>query len=535
MKRIKILLKYFLGNSFNNASNGIKNKNLSIIFYILILFGLSAPIAGIIDELYPIFSEIGQEGYLVSLIFLIGSLVVLFLGIYDIMDSFFFSQDIDPIRSLPFKSSEIMIAKFLTCLIDMYIYLAIIILPLITFGMDANLGFTYFLMMIPVYLVSPIVVIIFCILITMFLMSFINISKYQNAFKIIFGCLGIIIMIGIYSLNSIGLNQENIANSLNQNNGLLTLANNIFITNIFSAKALIYSNSAKGIMNLGILIFLSALILIIAYTLGKILYKKILNNRNNVYSEKKNILKDRKGIAVVKNSKLKTLVIRELRTILREPSNFINCVVMILYMPIFLFIFILRGKSIDMFPQRTIDLWVVTSTYLATSLTVIGNAVAATALSREGKDILVSKYIPVDYKTQLKSKIIVCFIVNSLAILIGLCIVIYLKASPLAILLSLIIQILTVITISLANMLLDYSSPKLNWVDAKNLYSKNFKPLIIMLIALITGAANLILITTDNILIIFLVDFIFLSLVMGVIYKILLKVSLKTYRKDLKL
>lgn len=534
MKRIRILLKYFIGNSFNNASNGIKNRKLSVILYILILFGLSAPIAGIIDSLYPMFAEIGQEGYLISLIFLIGSFTILVLGIYDIMDSFFFSQDIEPIMPLPFKSSEIMIAKFLTCLIDMYVYLAIIILPLISFGMEANLGFTYLLMMIPVYLLSPIVVIVFCILITMVLMSFINISKYQNAFKIIFGTLGIIIMLGIYSLNSIGLNQENIANSLNQNDGLLTLVNNIFITNVFSAKAMLYSNSAKGIMNLGILIALSALILLIAYTLGKVLYQRILNGRNNVYSEKKNILKDGKSKAIVKNSKLKALVIRELRTILREPSNFINCIVMLLYMPIFMFIFIFKGKSFDMYPQGQIDLWVVTATYFATSLTVIGNAVGATALSREGKDILVSKYIPVDYRTQLKSKIIVCFIINSLAILMGIAIVIYLKASPLAILLSIILQVLTVITISLANMLLDYSSPRLNWVDAKNLYSKNFKPLIIMLVALISGAANFILMITGSILIIFLVDFIILLVAVCVIYKFLVKVALKTYRGDLK-
>lgn len=45
MNRIKLLLKYFIGNSFNNASSNIKSKNLAIVMYILIIIGISTPIA----------------------------------------------------------------------------------------------------------------------------------------------------------------------------------------------------------------------------------------------------------------------------------------------------------------------------------------------------------------------------------------------------------------------------------------------------------------------------------------------------------
>lgn len=533
MKRIKILLKYFLGNSFNNASNGIKSKNLAILFYVLILFGLSIPIADMIDNMYEPFSKIGQEGYLLSIIFLLGSLVVLVLGIYDILDSFFFSQDIEPLMPLPFKSSEIMIGKFITCLIDMYIYLAIIILPLITFGINNGEGITYFLMMILVYLFSPIVVVVFCILITMILMSFINISKYQNVFKIVFGTLGIIIMLGIYSLNSMGINQESISLAMQQNDGLINLTNKLFITNIFSAKALLYSNSLEGLINLVILIVISILALTIAYSLGKMLYNKILNNRLNVYSERKNILQKEGNKVIVRNSKIKTLIIREFRTILRDPSNFINCVVMLLYMPVFIFIFFLKGHPLAGDSQNKIDIIIMSATFLVTSLTITGNSVAATALSREGKDIFVSKYIPVDYKIQIHAKIITSFMINGLVLILGLVIVIYLKASPLVIILSLLIQLGTLIAISLVGILLDYSSPKLSWVDTKNLYSKNFKPLLIMLVCLIFGALNFSLMLTNSVILIFLIDIILLIIVSGVLYKLLIKTALETYKKDL--
>ena len=120
---------------------------------------------------------------------------------------------------------------------------------------------------------------------------------------------------------------------------MVDLTNKIFITTTFSVKALIYSNSLKGLLNLGLLIGISIVALIIAYFLGKLMYKKILSRNLNVYSERKNILENNKDKVVVRSSVRKAMILRELRTILRDPSNFINCVVMIVYMPIFIFIF----------------------------------------------------------------------------------------------------------------------------------------------------------------------------------------------------
>ncbi|MDQ0150536.1 ABC transporter permease [Eubacterium multiforme] len=532
MNRIKILTKYFLGNSFNNASSGIKSKKLATFLYILILFGLSMPFCNMIMNMYEPFSKIGQEGFLLSFIFLFGSLIILLLGIYDILDSFFFSDDVEPLMPMPFKSSELMIGKFITTLIDMYIYLSIIILPLIAFGALKKAGITYFLMLIPVYLLSPIVTIIFCILIIMLLMSFINISKHQNLFKIIFSTLGIVIMLFLYSLNSNSMSSENVSKAMQSNNGLINLSNKIFITNIFSTKALIYSNSLKGLLNLGLLILISAIALIISCYLGKILYTKTLSKRTDTFSKRENILEKQGNKVIVQNSKIKTLILREIRTILREPSNFINCVVMLIYMPIFVCVFFIKGNIFDGASQEKINIIVMAATFLAISLTISGNAVAATALSREGKDILVSKYIPVSYKTQIHSKIILSFAINGLSILLGIGILIYAKVSPLIFVLSLIIQILTVITISLSEMLLDYTAPKLNWVDIKNLYSKNFRPLLIMLVCLILGIVNIYLGIALSPFIIFLVDGIVLLISIVLLYKFLIKFGIKAYEKD---
>ena len=44
--------------------------------------------------------------------------------------------------------------------------------------------------------------------------------------------------------------------------------------------------------------------------------------------------------------------------------------------------------------------------FIIGTICVMGGGAATTAISREGKDFIVSKYIPVDYKIQLYSKIV---------------------------------------------------------------------------------------------------------------------------------
>ena len=171
------------------------------------------------------------------------------------------------------------------------------------------------------------------------------------------------------------------------------------------------------------------------------------------------------------------------------------------------------------------------ATFIVTALTIAGNSVASTALSREGKEIFISKYILVDYKVQIQSKLIVSFIVNGLALILGIAILIYLKASPLVIVMSLLVQMGTIVAISLWGMILDYLSPKLEWIDTKNLYSKNFKPLLVMLICLVIGGFNIGLIVTQSPIIVFLIDISILLIVSLILYKILMKKGLKVYKR----
>lgn len=261
------------------------------------------------------------------------------------------------------------------------------------------------------------------------------------------------------------------------------------------------------------------------------MYNRILSKNLNVYSERQNILKEGHKKVIIKSSIRKSMVLREIRTILREPSNFINCVVMTIYMPIFLLIFILKGNILSESSSLFRDSVIIGATFMATVLTISGNYLASTDLSREEKEVLVSKYIPVDYKIQIQAKIIVCLIVNSLSFILGIALLILLKASPSLWIMSLLIQRGTIILISLWGVILDYLSPRLQWTDTKSLYSKNFKPLLIMLVSLIIGSLNIGLVFIGSPFILFLRDISLILIISFILYKFLMKKGLEVYKR----
>ena len=98
---------------------------------------------------------------------------------------------------------------------------------------------------------------------------------------------------------------------------------------------------------------------------------------------------------VKENSQLKALVYNDLRLIFRTPQLFMNCVAILLYVPILLILLILSNNISGLSEIiNNNEKLVIVSIYLITVLLIsIGN-VSITSISREGKDILVSKYIP---------------------------------------------------------------------------------------------------------------------------------------------
>lgn len=542
MSRLKIITKYFIRNALDEMFAGTKMAPSIVVIGMLCLFALlSLPFSMMIWGSYNTFHAMGQEGMLLAIILSAGSTVTFFFGIYVIMNVFYFSKDIEVILPLPFKSSEIVFGKFAAVLLNMYVYTGMLILPLIVYGVTSKASLMYYLYALIVFLIIPILPMIFASLICMALMRFANLSKHKDAFKMFTGCASLIIIVLFNFFNtSSGKNSRDMLQRFAEgNNNMIDMMNGIFITNKFSSYALLYNNQLKGLLYIIVSLILSLIIFSIYYYIGGKLYLKGIIGINEAYSERENILENGKVDKLTKiNSPLKALVKRDIKVIFRTPQFFINCVAMIFYMPAIIGMAMLSNGKLSQF-RSMLDSgpkyygFVIVAAFIGGSACIMTGGAGATALSREGKDFIISKYIPVDYKIQLHSKIISSLCIDEFGAVIIAIILILLGAKPVLAVLGVIASIGSILLITMIGIYIDFRNPKLNWENERAMFKNNYISLIIMLIAFVLGVILVgIAVIIKNYFIIFGICMGIVAIGSYILYKFLFKLAYRMYNEN---
>lgn len=541
MSRLKIITKYFVKNALEQGL-GDKKKRSWITVMLLTIFVMaccSTPFLSMVLSSYNSLAAINQQGYLISFILVTASMIILFFGIFSVLNTLYFANDIEQILPLPFKSSEVIFGKFITILIEMYMYALIIVFPLIAYGIMSESGIVFYIYLILVFLLIPVVPMVIGVILSMLLMRFTNLSKHKDLFTMLSGVLMLaaIVVFNIYNQNLAGNNStETIVNLMSEgNNSLMDTIGNLFVTSKLSAKALLYNSDIKGLQYIAIAILISLSLFIVLYIVGGKLYYKSIIGISETYGKRENVFES-KGVdkAVKSNSVLKALILKDLRKMLRTPQFFINCIAVMIYMPVIFGIAFLSGGSIDEFSSLVRDRdyygYVMAAVFAFSILCVSGGGAALTAISREGRDFIVSKYIPVSIKEQIKAKVILSVVMNELEALLIIAVLVVLKASPILLIMSGIISVLSVGLVAIIEVFLDYRSPKLEWDTEKDIFKKNYFPLILMFAAFIIGgvlaAVNVFM---KNYIVIFLISAVIIVGLIAIFYPKLNKAAYRFY------
>lgn len=496
MSRLGIVTKFFVKNALEQGVNNGKKKSwiLMILLNILVMACFSLPVVVITTSLYEPFKAIGQEGYIVTLILVIGSAVASFFGIFSVLNIFYFANDIEIVLPLPFKSSEVIFGKFVALLIEMYIYDLIIVIPLIAYGVMSNAGIIFYLYSFICFILVPIIPMIICIVLSMIIMRLTNLSKHKDAFKTISGVLMLVLVVAfnIYSRNSSSTDStEALQKFIEQgNNSLIDTVGNIFFTSTLGGKAIIYSSELRGLKYMIITLILSLCLFGLLYVVGGNIYYKSIMGLSESYSKRENVLEGKKADKSIKrNSTIRALMSRDFKVMIRTPQFFINCIAMMVYMPLILGIAFFSGNNFSDIEEAFINSnnygYFFAIVFGFSILAVSGGGSALTAVSREGKDFMISKYIPVPVEEQFKSKLLLSIIVNEAVALVLAIFMIFLGIPITALIIGIIISVLSVGLMAIVEMFLDYRNPKLNWEDPKDIYKKNWFPLLMMILAFV--------------------------------------------------
>ncbi len=506
MNRYMILTRMMLKNfnllDFSSRRPG-KSRVKGILMSLLIFAALLPMMLGIGSIAmtgYAVLSEIQQEGLILGMGFSISSLTIFFFGIIYVMSVFYFSKDIESLLPLPLKPSEILAAKFTVTVLYEYLTEAVFLAPiLIGYGIASKAGLLYYLYSIFLFLAIPVLPLVYASVISMLIMGFTNLAKNKDRFRIFSGIIAMALAVGLNALttrfSSSSMSARELQGLLEQgNNSYVEIMSGIFFSNRFAVTALLNSEALKGLVNLVIFILICLLFVMLFLSFGEGIYYKGVVGISESSVKRKKFSEAELGRSIRQNSALRAYTVKELKLLFRTPVYFMNCVLMNFIFPVFIILpFIVQPD--EMKELQGLSTYIGTGRGSAVVLAVAfgisvfvtsTNGITSSAISREGTNIFVCKYLPVGYKTQIMAKVlsgISMGIVGTLSMLLAAAV--FMPVPAYLILLVAAESVFGIVFSSFAGILIDLNFPKLVWDNEQKAVKQNFNVVFNMLAGIV--------------------------------------------------
>ena len=499
IKKIKKLSKIFIKDYFQNLyifNSDTKKINKKSIFGWLLIISLIM-ITFISFKIINWLNNIGIAILFLKIYLPILAVIFMFQAILICSNVFFFSKDLEYILPLPIKPIELLIAKFNNVISITYgMEMLFLALPLLMYGIITVKPIIYYLMMILVLILFPIFLITIICIVMLFVIQLTRFIKNKDIFQILI----VIILSFILSLGEIYLFKsvfnDNIIEIKNNEIDKIQLHNDIMYKKIDELNnyyvvinpCINLLNNFKInnlLINLFKLIFISIIGFVIFIFFGKILYlKNILKNIAYINKKKnsKKIIKNK----YKKNKIKKSYIKNEFKKLIKNPTFFIQCIfqyvfvilIILLIINLFFPIVIKNFQQEDAINEMGLNNFALQS--ICTIMIIIQiiftlGSISLTAISREGKDAVIMKYIPISLYKQFLWKNIPQILINMLAI-IGMTVVMAINIQRISILYYLagifIAMLLNIIN-SFLMMLVDLRKPNLNWITETSAIKDN--------------------------------------------------------------
>lgn len=509
MSKFITLVKVLFKNNGSSMVQDGKKKLPKTIAMIILLIVSFLPLVGMFVAgsagAYDLLAKVNQQGVILSFGISAACVLILVFGIFYVMSTFYFSMDIEKLLPLPLKPSTIMGAKFTVVMIYEYLTELILVLPiLITYGVKSSAGIVYYIYGIIIFLTIPIIPLVIAAFINMIIMRFTNIGKNKDRFRTIAGIFGLLFAVGfnviIQKVSSQANDPEKMANMLMQgNNSLVNGTTKLFPSSKPALNSLLYSGDLRGLVNLLIFLVISFALLAILLILGEALYLKSVIGISETMSKRKKLSAKEFEEGTTQKSAVWSYTLKELRSLFRTPAYFMNCVIMNLLWPIFLFIPVLAQPDIlkdlsklKLFMQDSSNMGMIIGIAFGFMMFIsLANPTAATAISREGENMFINKYLPISYSKQILGKVLSAVILNSIGILVMIIVAIAIVQPPVyLILMVMILGIVVTFFTAFVGILIDINFPKLQWENEQKAVKQNVNVVIMMFGGMIIGGLS---------------------------------------------
>lgn len=501
---LRVMLKTFSFDiSFTGGSKKPGKKNHSMLIMIIILLVSLAPLGGMggymVSQMYDFLSPLHMQNILLNGFTSLAALVIFIFGIANVMAVFYYAGDTERYLSLPIKPVEILTAKFFTTVVYEYIISFIAVLPVFCiYGVKSGAGPIFYLYSIIVALLIPIIPIALAALPVMLLMRFTRFFRNRDAVNLFFMML-LVVVIMVFQISFSDL-VGNLGGDKNLIAGALTdklqeisgSVGNAFVGTSFAATAVAQSHLLSGLLNLLFFALCTLAVFILFIIAGDILYFKGVLGLSQTATGKKMTLSEMKQ-KVRQSSVWGSLMRKDFLIILRTPVFFLNNLFMVFFLPIALAIFaaspelindpkmaamgnFIQSLSFNMqSPESSMAIF---AAFAGGALMGSMNSIAASALSREGRNFNIMKIIPVSFHTQIYAKVGLGFLCSMLSSLLTLILLnIFIEIPLFFTLLLLVPMILGALIPNFVGILAELLWPKLLWDNEQKAVKQNLNVL----------------------------------------------------------
>jgi len=454
-----------------------------------ILFG----IYHMMGQLFSLFYAIGQLPVAIGLALNIGAIIIFVFSFMAAPALFYFAKDVEYLLPLPVKPEQIIGAKFIVALAFEYIIslglMAVIFAALWNYVPFSTLTFSTLI----TFLTLPILPMVYSTVLVMLLMRVTRLGRNPDKYTLIVGMLTIIIAIAfsMSASQAVTIDLDLLMDAIMGAPVAITTLNTLFIGNGFAARALGADAIFGGALhNQAINIAIAAAAIGVFFLLAKALYFAGVIGLSESGAAAKKMTAEDISTSSRGRGKFFSYLVKELKLVFRSPAVFMNCVLAAFLMPIILVIslvpLIRGGEMAELVYYLDFGNPRVSSIVLAGMCAIgffIGGmvSVACTAISREGRNLFIMKYLPVPYSTQLNAKAVsglvilfpaLLFMIVPLQVAFGAPVWLFVSGTLLA--------IPGMLFVNYLGLYIDLMRPKLTWDNEQAAVKQNLNIIITM-------------------------------------------------------
>ena len=512
MNKTRSLYKAFSSNLEMPKPNGEKKVKLYNRFGLIAFIGIMVPVSFIVGYVTYAVTDLlfyfdGNAYGLLSELDLISAFAMIF-GMPLMFSVLFFSSDLQFLTALPVTPVSLYTARFwhtfkaenvMTSNVLFAIYIGYFISCAKNAGPAFALNPVAILSSLVGFIGSLLVPLIYCSIIAMLLMlvlrKFNRSDIYYHSSLILFVAFSLMFLLSFRSYGSIS-----IANYLDSlvvsKNTFIAICNVLFPTNYLTTLSIRNHNLLPLLGSVAIiaaLYFLSVLVAHLTYRKGLFAAAVITNKKasrkvNSAYGCRK---------------VFPSLVIKEIKVLMRTMTYRMNCVYANLLWPIAAVIFIFEAPRFEFFKKFAYDLRtgdpsskvILFAVMIAVSFIASGlNSIASTSFTREGVHIDMLKYLPADLNKQIRAKVFIAMLFTFVPVAVSIVpVAVRLEVIPM-LPLYILVSFVCILIATIIGVLMDSISPYTAWSDELSALRGNlncfFNLAAEMLAALLTGGIS---------------------------------------------